>query len=186
MKNIKKYIFIIIFSIMLFLLKLDILDLSILLDTLSLNTIFNIITINSILVGFLFSALGIFASLNRTKTYQYLSRTPYIKNTEDYMLLGILTGLLSIAFSVIYIFIDFSNIFIHIMRDSLLITLMPRVNLIFSFLIIYFLVLSLIFFSSSLKNLYLIISQERKNPKIVSSEEENRRSSLIERIKNKS
>lgn len=185
MNNKKFHIMIITFIIMISLLIGNVLNLSILLESNSSNTLFNIITINSILVGFLFSALGIFSSLNKTKTYEILSHTPYVRKTEDYMLLGILCGLVSISFSIFYLVIDFRKLLDFLFSKDTIIMFIPKINLLVSFFIIYTLVLSLIYFSFSLKNIYLIISQERKQTKDPSQQEKDRRDEMINRIKNK-
>ena len=81
------------------------------------------------------------------------------------MLLGILCGLVSISFSIFYLVIDFRKLLDFLFSKDTIIMFIPKINLLVSFFIIYTLVLSLIYFSFSLKNIYLIISQERKQTK---------------------
>ncbi|WP_347450739.1 hypothetical protein [Acetoanaerobium noterae] len=178
MKNKKNIIGAVAVVLLIFLIKTGILNISFLyLSDNYKDTNFNIITINSILVGFLFTSFGIFTSLCNTKTYKFLESTSFINTSQDYMLVGIYSGIISIMLALINIFISFPIINIIFFKESY------DLKFFLSLGVLYTTFLSIIFFIFAVRNIHLLIMHERKKTKITEAEMEDIKN-LSEKIRN--
>lgn len=93
------------FSTLFLLYYFDRLKLDILIGKDSQGMHYNLITINSVLSGFMFTSLSLILSMTNTKTIKKLEQSKYMDSIYDNISIGIITSLISIALSLIMIFV---------------------------------------------------------------------------------
>lgn len=165
-----KWIYLLIFIFLVFIDSIGGLDLKIIADNQ-----FNIITVNTVFAGFLFTSLGIIAGFSNNTAIRKFERIKTMDNIYNSILMGIVFSILSIAIGLIIVLFNFS----FIIKSLYIYNVLKSIGYIFE---LFFLIMTIIYFSLSVKNTFFAISVVRLDIKSKLPNQENVQK-ILDRIK---
>lgn len=115
---------------------------------------FNFITVSTIFAGFLFTALGILTGFYSNQSVKRFERIPTMDRIHTNIMLGIIFSIISVVFSISIVLISFGDGYWG-----------QKFFNVFSIIETYFLLLTIIQFSISVKNIYFILTVVRSEIK---------------------
>lgn len=119
---------------------------------------FNIITVNTVFAGFLFTSLGIIAGFSNNTSIRKFERIKTMDNIYNNISKGIIFSVLSITIGLIIVLFDFN----FIIKNLFIYNILKSTGYIFE---LFFLIMSIIYFSLSVKYTFFAISVVRADIK---------------------
>lgn len=119
---------------------------------------FNIITVNTVFAGFLFTSLGMIAGFNNNSGIIKFERTKTMDNIYNNILKGIIFSVISIIIGLIIVLFNFEYIIKNLVAYNLLRTTGYILEL-------FFLIMTIIYFATSVKDTFFAISVVRADIK---------------------
>lgn len=119
---------------------------------------FNIITVNTVFAGFLFTSLGIIAGFSNNTSIRKFERIKTMDNIYNNISKGIIFSVLSITIGLIIVLFDFN----FIIKKIFIYNILKSTGYIFE---LFFLIMSIIYFSLSVKYTFFAISVVRADIK---------------------
>lgn len=136
---------------------------------------FNIITVNTVFAGFLFTTLGIIAGFSNNPSIRKFERIDTMDNIYNSILKGIIFSISSIVIGLIIALFNFQ----HILNNIFIYSMLKSIGYIFE---LFFLIMTIIYFSLSVKNTFFAISVVRLEIKNKLPDKENTQR-ILDKIK---
>lgn len=119
---------------------------------------FNIITVNTVFAGFLFTSLGIIAGFSNNASIRKFERIKTMDNIYNNILSGIIFSILSIVIGLIIVLFNFN----FIIKNLFIYNILKSIGYISE---LFFLIMTITYFSLSVKNTFFAISVVRADIK---------------------